>query len=192
MASPGLNSAEITLAPSGHIWVATTVAAAPTNVTTAMATVDPLWQDLGYATDNGVTINPSLNVKDIFAWQVATPVKVVTTTVGLDVKFELMQWTVEGLNLFLFGSTGVSAAGTFTQTVSSNPSTVYRSMTIEWTNDFNYINRFYIPNCIVTDHQQIVLKRSDAVMLGLTIRALDSNGTLSKLISNDPHLTSDS
>lgn len=192
MASPGQNSGEVKLAPSGHIWVATTAAAAPANVTTAMATVDPLWQDLGYATDNGVTVTPTVTTKDIPAWQTAVPLKVVVTQVGIDLKFELMQWTQETLNLFLFGSTGVSAAGTYTQTVSSNPSPFYRSVVIEWTDDFNFVNRLYVPNGIVTDHQPIQLRRTDAVLMGLTFRALDSSGTLTKLLSNDPHLLSDS
>lgn len=192
MASPGLNSTEVKLAPTGHIWVATTAAAAPANVTTAMATVDPLWQDLGYATDDGVTVTPNLNTKDIPAWQAAVPLKVVVTSIGVDLKFTLMQYTVEALNLFLFGSTGVSAAGTYTQTVSSSPSPFYRSVTIEWTDDFNFINRLYVPTAIVTDHQPIQLRRTDALLMGLTLRALDTSGTLTKLISNDPHLLSDS
>lgn len=192
MASPGLNSNEIKLAPSGHVWVAASTALAPSNVTTAMATVDALWQDLGYVTDNGVALTPTVTTKDIPAWQVATPVKVVITGVGLDVKFDLMQWTQEALSLFLFGGTGTVGAGTYTQNISSNPSVFYKSVTVEWTDDFGYINRFYMPKGIVTDHQQVQLRRVDAVTMGITIRALDNNGVLSTVLSNDPHLLSDS
>lgn len=192
MASPGLNSLEVKLAPSGHIWVAATTAAAPVNVTAAMTTVDPLWQDLGYATENGVTLTPASTNKDIPAWQVATPVKVVQTGVNFDIKYDLLQYTQEALSLFLFGSTGTASGGVFTQTVLSNPNPLQKSVTIEWTDDYGFINRFYVPITIVTDHQQIQLRRTDAVTIGVTHRALDASGTLAKLLSNDPHLLSDS
>lgn len=190
--APTLDSTEIKLAPSGAVWVAPAGTAAPTDSIVAMGAVNASWINLGYVTEDGVTMNPSVNVKDINAWQSAAPVVTTLNTVGLDFKFTLMQTTQEVLGIYLFGATTTIVGNTAKIVIPSSPSLLSKSLVLEWVDQYGYKNRVYVPTCIVSDHDAVKLQRTEATEYGLTLRAQDTNGVLATMFSNDPHLLSDS
>ena len=190
MALGGIDSTEVRIAPNGGIFVAPSLTAAPTDVTTPLSAS---WTNLGYASEDGVTLSHSVDLNDIKAWQTAVPVKRGLSGVSLEVKFSLLQTDKETVAFYWAGSSWVNGpAGVATLSVPSNPSisSMEHALCIEYTDDAGSIQRLYCGRGIVSDRDDISLKRDDAVMYGVTFVAFDNNGSLAKLLSNSTELYS--
>jgi hypothetical protein len=181
------DSTTVRVAPNGHVSIANYPAILPTTVTVAL---DTGFKELGYLDDSGASITPSVDTNGIKAWQAATDVKTVLTSVNLDVKFQMIQVTQDTTANFFFGATWANVINTATLTMSSNPSLAFKAMVVEWTDDQNYIYRLVCNRGILTDRDALTLKRSDAVAFGVTFHLLDDSGTLCKLLTNNPNILS--
>lgn len=181
-----LDSTEIRLAPSGHVYIADFGATLPTTIVAALA--EPTWHELGYLSTDGVSITPSYDTNGIGAWQSAVDVKTTVTKVGLTAKINMLQVTQESTAEYFFGADWVNSGGIGRLNVPSNPSLAERSMVVEWVDDNGNTNRFVFGRGFITDRDALQLQRSDATALGITFSCLDSNGTLAYLLSNDPDL----
>lgn len=184
-----LDSSQVRVAPFGHVYVAPVGTVAPVDVTAAFAAG---WKELGYLDEDGVGITPSTDVTDIMAWQSLLAVKTSLTGLDLTLEFNLIQVNQNTTALYFFGQAWVVAAGLATMTMSSNPALDERALAVEWTDDANFTNRLIVPRGLVTDRQQLTLKRSEAVAMGVTFKALDDNGTMAKLLSNNTALLTSS
>lgn len=181
-----LDSGEVTIAPFGHVNVGPLGTAMPTDVTTAL---NAAFSEVGYIDEDGVQITPSTETNDINAWQSATPVKIVQTTVGLELQFTMLQTNPAATGLFLFGDEWTGDVNDVASLVlSSNPPLNEVSAVIEWEDDLENTNRLLIPRCVVTDRQAIQLVRNDAVKYGVTLRVLDDDGELATWLSDNPDL----
>lgn len=180
-----LNSGEIRLAPFGHVYVAPVGTVAPSTVT------DPFgagWRELGYLSEDGVGVTPSTDVQDIKAWQSLTIVKQSLTGVNLELKFNMIQVNQATSSLFFYGEDWSAAAGLATLNLTSNPSLDERALAVEWTDDAGSTNRLIVGRGLVTDRDDLNLNRAGATAFGVTFKALDSNGVMATLLSNDPNL----
>lgn len=180
-----LDSTEVRLAPFGHIYVAPVGTALPTTVVTPLPAT---WKELGYASDDGVSITPTTDINDYFAWQAAMPIKTSLSSISMEVQFKLIQINQATTALYFFGSAWSVAAGVATMTMSSNPALDERAMVIEWTDDANQVNRLAMPRGLITDRESMVLSRNDLTALGVTYKILDYNGVGAVLLSNNPDL----
>lgn len=180
-----LLSGEVRLAPFGHVYVADVGTAYPTDVTTPFSAS---WRELGYIDEDGVSITPSVDVADINAWQSLTPVKQSLTGMNLELAFKLIQVNQATTSLFFFGEDWTASAGNAELIISSNPGIDERALAVEWTDDANNTNRLIIPRGLVTDREELVLSRNDEIQLGVTYRALDSDGVVAVMHSNDANL----
>lgn len=180
-----LLSGDIRLAPFGHVYVAAVGSAIPANVSLPFSAS---WTELGYVTEDGVSFTPSVDINDINAWQSKVPVKQSLTGINFDVKFSLMQTTQKASSLFFFGQPWTVAAPNARMTVSSSPQLDERALAVEYTDDEGSLNRIILPRALVTDREDLTLNRSDAVTWGLTFKALDYNGTVIYVDSNNPDL----
>lgn len=190
MANGGIDSNEVRLAPNGKIYVAAANTAAPTNLSTALSAS---WTDLGYATEDGVTLGHTVDLTDIKAWQSAAVVKRGLEGVGLELSFMLMQTNKESTALYFAGSTWANgASGVATLTVPSNPtiSSMEHALVVEWTDDTGDIQRLYSARGIVSERQEIKLSRTEPVCYGITYVAFDNNGELVRILSNSDDLYS--
>lgn len=190
MAVGGLDATEVRIAPTGHIFIANSQTTAPTNLSTAMSAS---WTDLGYATEDGVSLAYSVDTSTIMGWQSAVELKRGLSGVTLEVSFTLLQTNKEVTAAYWGGSSWANgAAGVATLTVPSNPSisSMEHAMVIEYTDDAGKIQRFYMGRGMVTDRQEITLKRDDAVAYGITFVAADNNGELARLLSDSLELYS--
>lgn len=175
------DSSEVRLAPSGTAYVAPTATAGPTDATTAL---NAGFLPLGYIDDGGVTAQPKIATNDIMAWQSLLPVKTTLKSIGLTLKFSMLQINGATTGLYFFGATwGVSATPSLT--VSSNPTTDFRSLVIEWQDDIGKQYRLYVPKGLVTDRDNLVINRNNATATGVTFEALDSNGTFMQMFTNN-------
>jgi len=177
----GANSnAAIRFASNGSIYVAPTATAAPTDVATDLPAT---WKKLGYVSDAGVSITPSVTTQAINAWQSATPVKYLVTAATFQMAFTLLQFDKEGTELFFGGSFTSNATSEYKLDIDSNPDLVETSMVIEW-NDSTVENRLYVPLAQVSGREALTLVRTGATSLGLTFDALDSGGKLGTLFTS--------
>jgi len=180
-----LDSGNVRLAPTGHVYVAPFGTALPTSATSGL---NAAFKELGYIDENGVSVTPSVNTNGIPAWQAAVDVKTVLTSVALDVKFTAMEITQVTTAEFFFGISWTNSLGQGFLSMSSNPTLAERSMIIDWTDDTNFANRLILNRGIVTDRQDMQIQRTQALVLGMTFHVLDNNGVLGSYYSTNPDL----
>lgn len=186
----GLNVDEVRLASTGSINLAAIGAAAPTDATTALTSA---WNNVGYATKDGVSIAPNYSFGKVEAWQSPNPLLRPLESVDFELTFVIMQTNKAVSALFFGGATWVNGpAGVASLALPSNPtySALESALTIDWEDSKGYKNRLYIPRGIVTKRDPVKLTRTDATMFGVTYSVNDSNGTLGTWYSNSPSLYS--
>ncbi len=93
---------QIVVAGTGTISIAPFGTTLPA-ITTTHATLDAAFVDLGFTTDDGVTISDAMAVDDINAWQSLYPVRRVITGYSGSVSFDLLQWSKDIFEQVLHG-----------------------------------------------------------------------------------------
>lgn len=182
------DSNQVHLAPFGSVYIAPAGTPLPVNLVTPMATVDPDYKELGLLTEDGVSLTPNIDTTDIKAWQLNTAVKTVITGVGLTAKFVMEQTNQGTTSEYFFGGTWVNLGGIAKLVFSSNPPLQERVLVIEWTDDKGNISRVVLGRGTVTDRDALQLQRTEETSYGVTFEALDLNGELGYMLSNDPDL----
>lgn len=180
-------STEVRLAPSGSIYIAPILTAAPTDVTTALPVA---WSELGYVDEDGVSITPSIDVGDIRMWQSAAAVKRVLNSVDFDISFVMGQTNIATTEAFFLGASWTDDNTTATLDVSSNPqiSANEFAMIIEWEDGEGHKTRFYAARGTISDRDAMKLTRGDATKYGITYKVMDNSGSLVKILSDIPEL----
>jgi hypothetical protein len=72
--------------------------------------------------------------------------------------------------------------GVFGLDIESNPELSQICLVVEWF-DSDIKNRLVVPHAIISDRDSITLQRTENQKYGLTVDALDENGTLAKLLT---------
>lgn len=180
-----LDSGQVRLAPYGHLYVAPVGTVAPTDVTTAWGAG---WKELGYLDEEGVAITPTTDVEEFFAWQSAVVIKQSLTQIGLELKFNMIQINRDTSALYFFGETWSAAGGVASLTIDSNATIDERAFGVEWTDDAGKVNRLLIGRGMVMDREDLTINRKELTAHGVTFKALESQGTLAKILSDDPNL----
>lgn len=162
-----LTADEVFIAGGGHVYVADVGATEPTDTTTPW---DGDWVELGYTTDDGVTITPGQTITDVPAWQSRYPVRRIVTAETFEAAFSLLQWNQDTLSLTFRGGTWVGdvytpgAAGVVDE----------RALGIEAI-DGDKIARIVIPRGMVTDVGGINMTRTGGNPIPITFSALASD-----------------
>jgi len=146
------------------------------------------FKDLGYITDDGVNVSPSVDLTDIKAWQSAVPVKTTLDSVTLELKFSMLEVKLDTWQLYFFNTTATNNFGQGKFQISSSPGSQEKALIIDWTDDNNDKTRLVLPKAILADREALQLVRNQAQMTGITFRALDSSGTLAYLYSSNVDL----
>lgn len=179
-----LESEEVRLAPSGHIYVAPTGTALPTT----LASLSGSYVELGYVTEDGVTMTPSVEFNDIRMWQSINPVKKALESGNFTMEFAMGQVNQQTMSLYFFGGEWVLSGGIGRLDFSSTPAIDERVFILDWEDDEGDTNRLVLPRAVVTEREGVQLTRSDATVLGITLEALDDNGLYGYLLSDNPNL----
>lgn len=98
-ASTAPSSDQVLVGSSGTVYVGPTTITAPTAHDTA---VDALWVQLGYVTEDGISIKDSKDVTELKAWQTPYPTRRLVTGRMFEVSFSLEQWNWNNIP-FAFG-----------------------------------------------------------------------------------------
>lgn len=190
MTAGGINPSEVTLASTGHVWVAPAGTALPTTV---VATPNAAFIDLGYMDENGVSITPSVDTTGVKAWQSAVDVLTILTGIGLTAKFSAIQFSSKMASEYFFGQAWVNdGLGDATLNFNSNPNLALRSVLIDWTDQTGYLYRLVLARGTFTDRDAVQLQRTQNMAFGVTFECLDNGGSLGSLITNNPVILSGS
>lgn len=158
-----IDATEVRVASDGRIRVGNVGTLAPAD---AVAAPDVGWTDLGYASEDGVTITPSMDTEDINAWQSAVPVRRIVTGSTLEVGFTLIQSNAETMALYFNATVN---AGNFEIPVAPDP--LERALLVDWI-DGGENFRLLIPRAQLSETGEATLARGEAVGFELTFTAL--------------------
>lgn len=183
------DASKIYFAPKAQVYMAETTATMPTDLSTAL---DPAWKDLGYVTEDGISITPQREFDPVNATQSASPVKYVLNSAGLQLKFVCMEMIPETVELY-FGATWTTVGTDKKINVASNPPLAEKALVIEY-GDYSETgepvtitgnkNRLVIPRGMVSDVDETKVARTDTLSLGITFDAMDQGGSLGYLLTN--------
>lgn len=184
-----IDGGAIKFAPNGRVLAAaanTVLPTIPQTVSEAFDDATPIagWDDLGYVTEDGVTITPSLTTSAFPVWQSNAPAKVTVTGAGLDFQFALAQWDRESTELFFGGTWGTKdvTTGLTTMTIPSNPALREKAFLILW-GDLDDVNGLYIPRASISDRDGLSIGKVDPTILNMTFQSLDSSGKLADVVT---------
>lgn len=190
MSTGSINSNEVRLAQNGAVYLGTSASPAPTSEISALGST---WTNLGYVSDAGVTVTPTVTFGEINAWQTAMPVKRPLDKVDMEVAFVILQTNKAVTSLFYMGGAWTNnPAGSAALSIPSNPtySALELPMVIDYTDDLGALYRLYMPRGVVSKRDAIKLDRKDAVSYGISYMVNDSNGVVGSLWSNSTSLYS--
>lgn len=186
-----LDGTEIRIAQvNGAVYVAPVGTTAPTTATSAL---DPAFTHLGYVTEDGVTITPTVDLNPIMAWQSAAPVAYGLNEASFEFSFTLMQTNRDVTSQYFFGQSWVMGpSGLATLDIPSNPSIadLTVALVVEYEDSAGDHLRYYVERALCTERQEITLTRSDPVVYGLTYVGLDTNGTLGRILTDSTDIYS--
>jgi hypothetical protein len=184
------DSTELIVASSGSINVAPVGTTLPTAATGALAAA---FVNLGYVTEDGVTLTVTPQITDFNAWQSRQPVRRELTNQEVQAAFALEQWNDENLPL-AFGGGAVTqpSAGVFRYDLPAPADALdERALVVIWL-DGTTEYRLVLPRGNVSEAVAVPLKRSELAVLPITFKALqpDVGQSPGYLLTNDatfPH-----
>lgn len=178
------NVDEIVVGANGSIWTAPIGTAAPADETAAPGAG---WVDLGYATEDGVTVTDAKTLEAIPVWQLFYAARRIVTERDLTLGFGLRQWGHEKVKLaFGGGEVTEPAPGHFKYTPPSPEELDERSFMIDWI-DGTKKYRLVVARGIVSENVETNITRGAAADLPITVSLIgDDAGDPWYLLTNDP------
>ncbi|MFI1796357.1 hypothetical protein ACH427_03205 [Streptomyces sp. NPDC020379] len=185
------NAQKIRFAPSGALYMAPAPRAsdAPGTGTVLPTTLDalgPPYRNFGYVDEGGVTITPEISVDPQKAWQSATPILYNVKEASFKIKATLLETSRLTTELF-FGaewSESKDTPGLYRLDLKSTPELKEISLVVDWGQGKTQY-RCVIGRAMIADRGAIQLQRAEAGKFELTIDAMDYNGGLGYLLTND-------
>jgi hypothetical protein len=187
--SSNVDTTKIRFAPSGYVYMAPAVGVTlPTDV--GDGTTPPAgYTTLGYVSDAGVTITPQVNTNPVNVWQSAVPVLYNVDSATFSISATFAETNISTTELF-YGANwapvldgGGNPTGSYRLDISSSPTLQEISLVVDWSQNGIH-NRVVIPRAMIQDRGAITLVRTAAQEYQLTIEALDSNGSLGYVLTN--------
>lgn len=178
------NADNVRAALNGSILMAPKGTTAPADLTTPWGAA---WTDLGFMSDDGVSMEYSTDVEDINAWQSLSPVRRILTSVDMTLGFTAIELKARTITAYFPGSTITEVDETvYRLDIPAAPGPAEFAFGLEWV-DGDIKNRLVIPRGEITDRGAISLGRSAAVGLEMTVSAYASSAPeIATWLSNDP------
>ncbi|GAA2294071.1 hypothetical protein GCM10010149_47530 [Nonomuraea roseoviolacea subsp. roseoviolacea] len=184
-----IDARAIKFAPNGRVLTATANTVFPTipkTVAEAFDNTKPIsgWTDLGYVTEDGCTLTPTLATSAFPVWQSAAAAKITITEAGLNFQFALAQWDKDSTELFFGGKWGAkdTTTGLTKMTLPSNPALSEKAFLILW-GDLDDVNGLYVPRAMISDRDGLTIGKTDPSILNMTFQSLDAGGKLADVVT---------
>jgi hypothetical protein len=168
-----LDAEDLVVAANGRVYVGPTTATLPDD---EIETLDSDFIDVGYLTDAGVTVSPSMSVESIQPWQSFYSVREIVTAREMNVSMEMLQFNSETTVLAFGGGTVTEESSGHYKLVPPSPEVIdRRAAVIDWQDgDKNY--RLVVPVCMVSEGGEFSLSRTAPATLSVTLKALGVDG----------------
>lgn len=178
------DSEEVVVAGDGRVYVAPVGTAFPDFGDAPAAP----WVELGYFTNDGVTVKVGRETKDIEAFQSLEPIRVIVTKRPVDVSFKLMQTNAPQVELALGGGTfaeeGTSNVYRYTP---SDPSFVDERAVLVEIEDGDDTYRVELPRCLNKAGVEFSFKREEEVMFPIELSVLKpASGSSFEIVTDAP------
>lgn len=164
-------AAEITVAADGNIYVAP-FSGSLTYPDTEDESLDTAFQEMGYASENGVTFTATPDVTDINAWQKATPVRRLVTARALTLATEFLQWNEDTFATVFGGGEWSESGGTFRYDPPADTDALAEFAIVIDGYDGERKQRWVVYRANVTEAVETNLVRTGAALLPITFSAL--------------------
>lgn len=164
-----LESNEVVVGGSGHIWRGVLGTTFPTNVSTVVN--EALWTELGYTTEDGIGFNFDRNVNEVMAWQSFDPLRIIIESIPKEITAEFLQFNQNTLNTALGGATWTGTTPNYSMTP-VNPDVLDQFALITEFTDGLLTYRFGFPKVQVTSAFDFSTSRSDPISLPVTFKVL--------------------
>jgi hypothetical protein len=191
---PTGDAGKIRFAPSGAIYIAPTGGALvlPDEVGDG-ETAPTGYKALGYVSENGVTLTPSIATTPLPAWQSAAPVLYNVESAAFQVQATLLE-TSKLVTETFFGAPWVevmedvagvpTSTGVYKLNLASNPELAEFSLVVDWKQK-GHLWRVVIERGMVNERGAITLQRTQPGQYELTIDAMDNAGNLAYVLTNE-------
>jgi hypothetical protein len=174
----------IVVGSGGSIYVAPLGTSMPTDLASPL---NAAFVDVGYISEDGITLTAATEVTDVNAFQSLLPVRKIVTGRSFDLSFVLREWT-EANVVLAFGGGDVTepTAGVYRYDPPAAGDGLYeRALVVEWQDGTkNY--RLCVERGVVTEAVETNVSRTGAADLPITFSVLDSSGTTYYLLTDDP------
>lgn len=171
-----LTAANVNVAITGAVYAAAS-GATPSAPTTATASLDVLFADLGYVSDDGVTEAYSDDTTEIKAWQGGTIVRTVISGSKATIKFMMIENKRETVELFHKGSVVVSDGSTGWKMDVVTPTADRRPFVVDVIDGADHL-RIYIADGEVSDRSDVVYKSDEEIGYEVEITMYPVNGVV--------------
>lgn len=165
-----LESSEVVVAGTGHVWRAPVNTAFPADISVAVPEVS--WTELGYTDINGVKFTMGRDIQEIPAWQSVDPLRVIIKATPRTMAHTFLQFNQNTWNTAMGGGTWSSPGAGKGLYVPPDPSVPDQfAEIVEWSDGANKY-RFCARKVMVEDPISFTLARTDAIMLPITVKIL--------------------
>ncbi len=164
-------TSNIVVGSNGGVWVAPLDASPPTDLDTAMETVDSDWVELGAITEAGVQLSLTTTTQDINIWQSLYPARRLVSTREFSISFGLREWKSETV-IFAFGGGDVDVSGGVAIYSPPTPEELGEQAMVLEVQDGERAYRIYVPKGTVNELGDVTFARSDSAVLQATFTAL--------------------
>ena len=175
---------EIVVGANGTVWVAPVGTTKPTTPVAAPAVG---WVDLGFASEDGVTLTDSKTFETIPVWQLFYPARRIITERDLQIGFVARQWNPDTVALaFGGGEVTEPTSGVFKYEPPAPEFIDERAMMVDWVDGEKHY-RLILPRGVATENVETNLVRSAAADLPITFGLLGDDGVAPwYLLTDDP------
>jgi hypothetical protein len=146
------------------------------------------WADIGFVSEDGLTIRFGATSEGVPVWQSSTPVRTIKQETESQCEFALMQWHGDALVAAFGGGSVSGAAGAFRyDSPKGNDALRIHRLAIGWA-DKGFSYRLYVPMSQLADVTETQILRTEAADIPLTFSMLEPGGGESpwSLLSDDP------
>lgn len=146
------------------------------------------WADIGFVSEDGLTIRFGATSEGVPVWQSSTPVRTIKQESESQCEFALMQWHGDALVAAFGGGAVTGTAPDFRyDSPKGNDALRLHRLAIGWA-DKGFAYRLYVPMAQLADVTETQILRTEAADIPLTFSMLEPGGGNSpwSLLSNDP------
>lgn len=161
---------EILVAAKGNIFIAPVGTALPA---TEVIALDNAFIDLGYTTEDGVSLNFGQTTEEVGAWQSATPVRRIRTGTSMAITFNLLQFNRLSTSLAFGGGTWSNAgASSWRYDPPDEDDAIAEYAMVLDLIDGTKKTRYVLERSTVSEDVNTTMVRTNAAVLPITLKTL--------------------